>query len=208
VLGLSLEGEAVGSRAAENVEHAAADVTDYAAVERAIRAAEERHGPTDCLINGAGLLEGRAFEEVEPERYRLEIETNLIGTMNAAHVVLDAMVAAGAGTIVNVSSVSDRTPAPVAIGYTASKYGVRAFSESLRLAYGMRGVRVINVAPGYVRTRIHEQMGVSFEEYRERLGNPDFMSAEQLAEAILWCYRLPGEICVRDLEITPTRTSM
>jgi NADP-dependent 3-hydroxy acid dehydrogenase YdfG len=196
------------STASESIEHAAADVTDYAALERAIRAAEDRHGPTDCLVNSAGLLEARAFEEVEPERFRVEIETNLIGTMNAAHVVLDGMISAGAGTIINVSSVSDRVPAPVAIGYTASKYGVRAFSESLRLAYGMQGVRVVNVAPGYVRTRIHEQMGISFEEYRERLGNPDFMSAEQLAEAILWCHRLPREICVRDLEITPTRTSM
>jgi NADP-dependent 3-hydroxy acid dehydrogenase YdfG len=50
-------------------------------------------------------------------------------------------------------------------------------------------------------------MGISFDEYRERLGNPDFMSAEQLAEVILWCHQLPDDICVRDLEITPTRTT-
>jgi NADP-dependent 3-hydroxy acid dehydrogenase YdfG len=92
------------------------------------------------------------------------------------------------------------------MGYTASKYGLRAFGESLRLAYGMRGLRVVNLAPGYVRTAIHEQMGISFEEYEEMLGNPDFMSAEQLAEVILWCHRMPPEITVRDLVVAPTKT--
>ena len=207
VLGLSREGGA-DATPVEGIEHAAADVVDYSALERAIRTAEAEHGPTGCLVSSAGLLDARAFAEAEPDRYRQEIETNLLGTMNAAHVVLDGMLAAGSGTIVNVSSVSDRTPAPAALAYTASKYGVRAFGESLRLAYGMQGLRVVNIAPGYVRTRIHEQMGISFEEYSERLGNPDFISAEQLAEVIVWCYRLPAEVTVRDLEIAPTRTSM
>ena len=165
VLGLSLEGEPADPDADQRVEHAAADVTDYTALEREIRAAEERHGRTDCLVNSAGMLEARAFTEVEPDRLRLEIDTNLVGTMNASHIVLEGMVSAESGTIVNVSSVSDRVPAPVAVGYTASKYGVREFSETLRLAHGTQGLRVINVAPGYVRTRIHDQMGISFDEY-------------------------------------------
>ena len=84
-----------------------------------------------------------------------------------------------------MSSVSDREPGPAALGYTASKYGVRAFSESLRLAYGTRGLLFANIAPGGVLTAIDEQMGISFEPYQEMLGNPDFMSAEQLAEVIL-----------------------
>ena len=50
-------------------------------------------------------------------------------------------------------------------------------------------------------------MGISFEQYEEMLGHPDFMSAEQLAEVILWCYKLPAEITVRDLEIAPTKTT-
>ena len=147
------------------------------------------------------------FHEAEPERYARDVRTNLIGTMNAARIVIGGMLDAGAGTILNVSSVSDRQSGPAALGYTASKYGVRAFGESLRLAYGKRGLRVVNLAPGYVRTPLHEQMGISFEQYEEMLGHPDFMSAEQLAEVILWCYKLPAEITVRDLEIAPTKTT-
>src|SRR6185369_10916563 len=113
----------------------------------------------------------------------------------------------GLGTIINISSVSDRKTAPVAVGYTASKYAVRAVSESLREAEGKNGVRVINVAPGYIKTNIHATMGITFEEYCKALGNPDFMTAEQLAEIVLYCWKVPPSICIRDIVVTPTRTT-
>jgi NADP-dependent 3-hydroxy acid dehydrogenase YdfG len=50
-------------------------------------------------------------------------------------------------------------------------------------------------------------MGITFDEYRAALGNPDFMSAEELADIVLWCFRLPAHICVRDIAVTPTRTT-
>src|SRR6185369_13856754 len=112
----------------------------------------------------------------------------------------------GLGTIINISSVSDRKTAPVAVGYTASKYAVRAVSESLREAEGKNGVRVINVAPGYIRTNIHAGMGISFDEYKQALGNPDFLTADELAEIVLYCWKLPPHICIRDIVVTPTRT--
>jgi len=115
--------------------------------------------------------------------------------------------ARGSGTIFNISSVSDRKTAPVAVTYTATKYAVRALSESLREAEGKNGVRVINVAPGYVRTNIHAGMGISFDEYRKALGNPDFLSAEELADVVLYCWKLPPHICIRDIVVTPTRTT-
>jgi hypothetical protein len=54
-------------------------------------------------------------------------------------------------------------------------------------AEGRNGVRVINVAPGYIRTNLHKTMGISFEEYSRELGDPDFLSAEEVAEVILFC---------------------
>jgi NADP-dependent 3-hydroxy acid dehydrogenase YdfG len=116
------------------------------------------------------------------------------------------MAAAKSGTIINISSVSDRKTSPVAVGYTASKYAVRATSESLREAVGMQGVRVINVAPAYIKTNIHQGMGVSFEEYCRLLGNPDFLSAEELADVVLYCWKLPPSICIRDIVVAPTRS--
>ena len=66
---------------------------------------------------------------------------------------------------------------------------------------------IINIAPGYIRTNIHSGMHISFEEYRARLGNPDFMTAEELAEIVLFCWKQPVAICIRDLVVAPTRTT-
>lgn len=184
-----------------------ADVGDYAALERAVRKAEERFGPAGCLVNSAGMADARAFDAVAAADYEREIRTNLLGTMNATKAVFEGMLARQAGTIINISSISDRKTCAVSVGYTASKFGVRAVSESLREAAAKAGVRVINIAPGYIRTNIHAVMGVTFEEYKRRLGDPDFMTAEEFAGVVRWCYELPPHICVRDLVIAPTRTT-
>lgn len=185
---------------------AALDVADYEAFAAAVTAAETDFGGADLLVNAAGSADARSFLEAEPARIRAEIETNLLGAMNGMKTVVAGMQARQRGTIVNISSVSDRKTFPQAIAYTASKYGLRAAGESLREAEGMQGVRVVNLAPGYVKTNIHAGMGVTFEEYRRLLGNPDFLSAEELAGIVLWCYRLPQHICIRDLVVAPTRS--
>ncbi|HTU54873.1 MAG TPA: SDR family oxidoreductase [Acetobacteraceae bacterium] len=197
----------IAAFAGAEVAYAEADVADYAAVEAAVRAAEERWGGTECLVNSAGFADARDFHAVLPADFSREIDVNLKGILNCTKAVIDGMSHRKSGTIINVSSISDRKTSPVAIAYTASKYGVRGATESLREAEGKNFVRVINIAPGYVKTNIHAAMGISFEEYCALLGNPDFMSAEELAEIVLFCWKLPQSICVRDLVVAPTRTS-
>jgi NADP-dependent 3-hydroxy acid dehydrogenase YdfG len=145
-----------------------------------------------------------AIRSRRAQSYAREIETNLWGVLNCTNAVISGMAARQSGTIVKIGSVSDRKTAPVALAYTATKYAVRVFSESLREAQSANGMRMINIAPSYVRTNIHAGMHVTFEEYRERLGNPDFMTAEQLAEIVLFCGKQPQAIC--DLAVAPTRT--
>ncbi len=183
-----------------------ADVGDFAALDKAVREAEEKFGPTDCLINSAGMADARSFSQVAAADYEREIRTNLLETMNGIKAVFDGMLARKRGTIINITSVSDRKTCAVSVGYTASKYGARAVSSSLREAAGSAGVRVINIAPGYVRTHIHQNMGISFEKYEEMLGYPDFMTADELADIIRYCYELPAHLCIRDLVVAPTRT--
>jgi NADP-dependent 3-hydroxy acid dehydrogenase YdfG len=190
----------------ERTTYSEADVTDYAALEGVIRGAEQKFGKTACLINSAGMADARAFTDVEPEAFAHEIDVNLKGVLNGTKVVIADMAAARSGTIINISSVSDRKTSPVAVGYTASKYAVRVAGESLREAVGMQGVRVVNVAPAYIKTNIHQGMGISFEEYCRLLGNPDFLSAEELADVVLYCWKLPPTICIRDIVVAPTRS--
>jgi NADP-dependent 3-hydroxy acid dehydrogenase YdfG len=191
---------------ADRTAYAEADVADYAALEHAIRDAEAKFGKTACLVNNAGIADAREFKQVEPAAFAHEIDVNLKGVLNGTKAVLADMSARGSGTIINISSVSDRKTAPVALAYTASKHAVRAFGESLREAEGQNGIRVINIAPGYIRTNIHSGMHISFEEYRARLGNPDFMTAEALADIVMFCWKQPPSICIRDLVVAPTRT--
>ncbi len=184
-----------------------ADVADSAAIVAAVKTAEEIHGPVECLVNSAGTADAREFELVDEDSYSREIDTNLKGVLNCTKAVLAGMMARQSGTIINISSVSDRKAAPVALAYTATKYAVRAFTESLREAQSKNGVRLINIAPGYVRTNIHSGMHISFEEYRAKLGSPDFMTAEALADIVLFCWKQPQSICIRDLVVAPTRTT-
>jgi len=199
--------EALPELAGKPVRYASVDVADFDGVQRAVRDTEAAYGGTDCLVNAAGFADARTFDEVPPADYEREIRTNLLGVLNGIKAVLAGMTERKAGTIINVSSVSDRKTAPVALAYTASKYGVRALSESLREAEGRHGIRVVNIAPGYVKTNIHRGMGITFEEYCRRLGNPDFMTADELASILLYCYQLPAHLCIRDLVVAPTRTT-
>jgi NADP-dependent 3-hydroxy acid dehydrogenase YdfG len=193
--------------AEQSIAYAQVDVADYAALRRAVEEGEQRFGGTDCLVNSAGLADARPFEQVEPAAYEREITTNLLGVLNGIKAVLAGMVVRRRGTIINISSLSDRKTCPAAVAYTATKYGVRALTESLREAEGKNGVRVINVAPGYVKTNIHRGMGITFEQYCQAMGDPDFMTADELAGIIYYCYQLPVHLCVREFVVAPTRSA-
>jgi NADP-dependent 3-hydroxy acid dehydrogenase YdfG len=192
---------------ADQVQQASVDVTDYAAFENAIRAAEAVHGPTECLVNNAGILRIGALDGRDVAEMSYEIDVLLKGVIHGVRAVLGGMKARRSGTIINVSSIGDRAPGPDGEVYHACKAAVRSLSASLQKGEAANNIRVINVAPGLIRTNIHAEMGISFEEYCRRLGNPEFISAEELADIILFCWRQPPRICVRDIVVMPTTSS-
>jgi NADP-dependent 3-hydroxy acid dehydrogenase YdfG len=183
---------------------AAVDVADAEALAAAIAAAERRFGPTACLVNNAGLLRVGALEERPMAELGYEIDVLLKGVIAATKAVLPGMIARKGGTIVNVSSIGDRKPGPTGEIYHASKAAVRSLGESMQQANAKHNIRVINVAPGFIKTNIHAQMGITFDEYCARLGNPTFISSEELADIIFFCWRQPPHICVRDIVVMPT----
>jgi NADP-dependent 3-hydroxy acid dehydrogenase YdfG len=189
------------------IRQASVDVANYREFENAIRAAEEVYGPTECLINNAGFLRIGALEERSVADISYEIDVLFKGVLNGIHAVLAGMKARKSGTIINVSSIGDRAPGPDGEVYHASKAAVRSLSASLQKGEAANNIRVINVAPGFVKTNIHAEMGISFEEYCKLLGNPDFISAKELAGVILFCWRQPQRICVRDIVVMPTSSS-
>ena len=128
------------------------DVTDAAQVAAAVRAAEERFGGIDVLVNNAGHGYRAAVEEGEDAAVRELFETNFFGLVEVTKRVLPGMRRRRSGVIVNLSSIAGRT-APLGSGYyAASKYAVEGLSGSLRLEVEPLGIKVIVVEPGGFRT--------------------------------------------------------
>ncbi len=188
----------------DRVRTARVDVADAPALAHAIAQAEAVFGPTGILINNAGMLGIGAFEDRALADMEREIDVLLRGVIHGIKAVLPGMIARKGGTIVNISSIGDRKPGPTGEIYHACKAAVRSLGESLQQAEARHGVRVINVAPGLIKTGIHAHMGISFEEYSRRLGNPTFIAAEELAEIVLFCATRPPHVCIRDIVVMPT----
>jgi len=183
------------------------DVADFPRFQAAVEEAEAAFGPTDCLVNNAGFLHVGDFCSRSVDDLDHDIDVLLKGVVHGIRAVLPGMSARQRGTIINVSSIGDRKPGPSAETYHASKAAVRSLTESLQQAEAKNHVRIINVAPGFVKTNIHAQIGIPFEEYSRLTGNPDFIAPEQIADILLFCYQQPQAICIRDLVIMPTNSA-
>jgi NADP-dependent 3-hydroxy acid dehydrogenase YdfG len=187
--------------------YAAADVADYRALSEVITQAEAVHGPVECLINNAGFLRIGAFQDRDADDISYEVDVLLKGVLHGVRAVLPGMVSRRCGTIINISSIGDRTPGPDGEVYHACKAAVRSLATSMQKSQAGHNVRVINIAPGLIKTDIHAEMGISFEEYRQRLGNPSFIEAADFADIVFYCWQVPANICIRDLVVMPTDSS-
>lgn len=171
------------------------DVTDIKAVTQAITQAQEQFGPVDCLINNAGYGKGGEFTEITHADHETMVKVNLLGVMNCLEAVLPSMQAKKSGTIINISSVADRSVRPQLAIYAATKAAVKNLTESLRVANAKYGIRVCNVAPAKIQTPLMIRANLSADQ---------IISVEDAAKAILWIYQQPKTVCIRDLVIAPT----
>jgi NAD(P)-dependent dehydrogenase (short-subunit alcohol dehydrogenase family) len=127
----------------------ALDVTDPNSVSYAVAEGIARFEQIDVLVNNAGVGLFSAFEATPDEVIRQVFETNTFGVMAVTRAVVPHMSERGSGTIVNVTSSVGIAPMPLVAIYTASKYAIEGFSESLAYELGVFGVRVKIVEPGF-----------------------------------------------------------
>ena len=142
------------------VEVIALDVTDEASV----AAAFERiagHGAVDVLVNNAGIGGATPLELVPDAEHRAMFETNYFGAVRCIQQVLPTMRERGRGAIVNITSVAGLLAVPNQIPYSASKWALECLGEALAHEVRRFGVRVVNVEPGVVMTRIFENSAES-----------------------------------------------
>ena len=120
----------------------------------AVAAAVGRFGRIDVLVNNAGNFYAGFFEELSPDDFRAQIETNLFGPMNVTRAVLPVMRAQRRGLIVTISSTGGITGQAFISAYSAAKFGVEGWMESLAPEVAPFGIRTMLVEPGFFRTEL------------------------------------------------------
>lgn len=165
------------------------DITDATAV-RALAETATRLGPISAWISNVGVGAVGRFEDVPIEAHERIIRANLIGHMNDAHAVLPIFLRQGHGVFVNMISLGGFTAAPFASAYSASKFGLRGFSEALRAELADRpGIHICDIYPAFVDTP-GVRHGANYIG-REMTAPPPLLDARQVANAILRVVRYP-----------------
>jgi NAD(P)-dependent dehydrogenase (short-subunit alcohol dehydrogenase family) len=130
------------------------DVTRPADAKAATQSAVERFGRIDVLVNNAGNFYAGFFEEITPEDFRAQVETNLFGPVNVTRAVLPIMRAQRSGLIVQLSSTAGISGGAFVSAYAASRFGVEGWIESLTPEVAPFGIRTMLVEPGFFRTEL------------------------------------------------------
>ncbi|WP_433363737.1 glucose 1-dehydrogenase [Actinoplanes sp. CA-142083] len=141
--------DGLGPDRCQFVHHDVTSEDDWAA---AVAATVSAYGKLDVLVNNAGILKHGPIAEMDPAEFRRVIDVNLVGCWLGVHTVVPAMVAAGGGSIVNVSSIEGFAGAAGLSAYSASKFGIRGITRSAAQELGPSGIRVNSVHPGGVMT--------------------------------------------------------
>jgi NAD(P)-dependent dehydrogenase (short-subunit alcohol dehydrogenase family) len=130
----------------------ALDITDPASAHAAVDAAVARFGRIDVLVNNAGNFYAGFFEEITPEDFRAQVETNLFGPLNVTRAALPVMRAQRSGLVVTMSSTAGLIGQEFCTAYAASKFALEGWMESLTPEVAPFGVRTMVVEPGFFRT--------------------------------------------------------
>ncbi len=180
------------------------DVTDRAAVDAF---AAGLTGGCDVLVNNAGAAVGAdPVEHADPADWRSMYEVNVLGVLNVTQALLPALRAGGDGTVVVLSSTAGFTAYEGGGGYVAAKHGAHAVAGTLRLELCGDPVRVIEIAPGMVRTDEfslnrfggdHEKAAAVYRGVAEPL------TASDVADTVVWAVTRPPHVNVDLLVVRP-----
>jgi len=182
------------------------DVTDAVAVRQALGSLPEAFAKVDVLVNNAGLSLGLTpLQEGEPDDWERMLRTNVEGLLRVTRAVVPGMVERGRGDIVNVSSIAGHDVYPGGAVYCASKHAVDAITRGLRMDLVATPLRVHQISPGFAET---EFSVVRFKGDKNRADKVyegmQPLTADDVAESILWMITRPAHIQVGDLVLWPT----
>jgi clavulanate-9-aldehyde reducatase len=182
-----------------------ADVGDEQQAGAFVQRAHAELGRLDVLVNNAGTMLLGPILGAPTEEWRTMIHANVFGVLYCTHAALPLMADQGSGHVVNVSSVAGRFARAGSGVYNLTKFGVGAFSESLRQETASLGIRVTLIEPGAVAT---ELSGHNRPEIREQIAKifADVapLRSEDIAAAILYAIGSPANVSVNEVLVRPS----
>jgi 3alpha(or 20beta)-hydroxysteroid dehydrogenase len=145
-------GKQLASEIGGSARYAHLDVTDPDQWDAVVATATSEFGKLNVLVNNAGVLNGAPIEKFRLNDWRRIIDVNLTGTFLGIRAAVKPMIAAGGGSIMNVSSIAGMRGSVWSHGYGASKWAVRGLAKSAALELAQHNIRVNSIHPGYTRT--------------------------------------------------------
>ncbi|MFJ3404668.1 SDR family oxidoreductase [Promicromonospora sp. NPDC090134] len=158
----------------ENLLALSLDITDPDAAADAARAAVDRFGRIDVLVNNAGNFYAGYFENISPAQFRAQMETNFFGPLNVTRAILPVMRAQRSGQVITVTSSAGLIGQEFCAAYAASKFALEGWMESLRFDLEPFGISTMAVEPGFFRTELLVEGAstiwpeLDIEDYAER----------------------------------------
>jgi NADP-dependent 3-hydroxy acid dehydrogenase YdfG len=187
------------------------DITDKAQAQAAVARTVAELGRLDILVNNAGVMLLGPILDAPLDEWEQMVRVNELGLLSTTHAALPHLLKAAAGAprqvadLVNISSTAGRVARSGAGVYNLTKFGVVAFSESLRQEVTKQHVRVAVVEPGFVATELGSHVR---EEVRQQtlqfLSGVEPLQAEDIADAIGYIVTRPRRVAVNELLIRPT----
>ena len=146
---------------------AAFDVTDGAAVARAVEKIEAEFAPIDILVNNAGIHRRAPLAEMTEAQWREVLDTNLTSAFLVARAVAPRMIARRAGKIINICSVMSDVTRPTIGNYAAAKGGLKMLTRAMAVEWAKHGVQTNAIAPGYFATELNRPLmeNVEFDRW-------------------------------------------
>lgn len=190
----------------EQVHTCCFDITDRSAVEHAFNTLPDPFSTIDVLLNNAGLALGlEPADQTDLDDWDQMVDTNIKGLMYCTRIALPKMKQQGKGYIINIGSVAGNWPYPGGNVYCASKAFVRQFSLAIRADLLGSGIRVTNIEPGNAETEFSMVRFKDDEQRAEGVYQKTVaLTAQDIADTILWLANTPEHVNVTTMEIMPT----
>jgi len=178
--------------------YAVFDVVDKAAVKTAIAQLIEELGDVDILVNNAGIAEFGRFMDMPAERWEEILLTNVMGVYNVTREVLPHLIEKNEGDIFNVASTAGLNGNPTTSAYSASKFAVIGFSESLMKEVRKNNIRVCTLTPSTIASDMSIELGLTD-------GDPDhILQPEDFAELLVATLKLPRRALLKTASLWTT----